>query len=305
MVAVGGASPDASARPGLAGAGSTPPVSPSGDPAMGAINTNLNPPSPQAVPTQLGIAAVGMVAAITLLGAWAFIVLPTKRRRTGDIDAGPQPAIAAAAIAPALEPAVVAEPASVDESLMPRWRRPSLQRVRKNDPVRNVVEATSLSFAAAAVAPLADHERRRIAYRLVRLLDTPDEFRATEIGILDQGDEVQLLERQGVYWLVLCPDGRRGWIHRMTLADAAPQPAADESEPMPQYGFEDDEVVEPEPEVDEESSQESILDAYMKARNEMIQRGDYSQNGSLGGAIGKGDAYSPWSSYQRGDQSWS
>ena len=70
-------------------------------------------------------------------------------------------------------------------------------------------------------------ERRVIRYRVVRLLDAPDELRSAEIGQLDQGDEVQLLERSGVYWLVLCPDGRQGWLHKMTLGeivtDGAPQ----------------------------------------------------------------------------------
>jgi hypothetical protein len=50
-------------------------------------------------------------------------------------------------------------------------------------------------------------------------------LRATEIGFLDQGDEVQLLEKRGVYWLVLCPDGRQGWIHKMTLGDTVGEPA--------------------------------------------------------------------------------
>ena len=39
------------------------------------------------------------------------------------------------------------------------------------------------------------HERRMIRYRVVRLLDAPDELRSAEIGQLDQGDEVQLIER--------------------------------------------------------------------------------------------------------------
>ena len=108
---------------------------------------------------------------------------------------------------------------SVDESLLPRWRRPSLQQARRTDPLRAVADTEHMSFEAAGVSPLADYERRRIGYRLVRLLDSPDELRATEIGVVDQGDEVQLLDRHGAYWLVLCPDGRQGWLHRMTLAD--------------------------------------------------------------------------------------
>jgi len=62
-------------------------------------------------------------------------------------------------------------------------------------------------------------ERRRIRYRLVSLLDAPDEIRGTEVGTLDEGDEVVLLEKLGTYWRVLCPDGREGWLHKMTLGD--------------------------------------------------------------------------------------
>ena len=51
------------------------------------------------------------------------------------------------------------------------------------------------------------------------LLDAPDELRSTQIGQLDQGDEVQLIEKSGSYWLVLCPDGRQGWLHKMTLGE--------------------------------------------------------------------------------------
>jgi hypothetical protein len=50
-----------------------------------------------------------------------------------------------------------------------------------------------------------------------------------EIGSLDEGDEVVLLERLGTYWRVLCPDGREGWLHKMVLGAAivdAPPPAA-------------------------------------------------------------------------------
>jgi hypothetical protein len=63
-----------------------------------------------------------------------------------------------------------------------------------------------------------------IRYTLVRLLDQPDELRGAEIGFLDSGDEVQLLEKRGVYWLVLTPDGRQGWIHKMTLGDVVGEP---------------------------------------------------------------------------------
>jgi hypothetical protein len=107
----------------------------------------------------------------------------------------------------------------VDESLLPRWRRPSLLQARKTDPVRDSTPALRLTFDQGLVGPIAGHERRIIRYSVVRLLDSPDELRGTEIGYLDQGDEVQLIEKHGVYWLVLCPDGQQGWLHKMVLGE--------------------------------------------------------------------------------------
>jgi hypothetical protein len=104
------------------------------------------------------------------------------------------------------------------EAAMPRWRRPSLLEARKADPTRSVATSSRLAFAAGASTDEV-RERRVIRYRVVRLLDAPDELRSADIGQLDQGDEVQLLERSGAYWLVLCPDGRQGWLHKMTLGD--------------------------------------------------------------------------------------
>lgn len=107
-----------------------------------------------------------------------------------------------------------------DEIGMPRWRRPSLMQARRADPNRAPLEETrSLTFAHGAVAPVDGYERRLLRYRLVSLLDTPDEVRGREVAVLDQGDEVQLLQRSGAYWLVLAPDGSRGWLHRMTLGE--------------------------------------------------------------------------------------
>jgi hypothetical protein len=107
---------------------------------------------------------------------------------------------------------------------MPRWRRPSLLEARKADPIRDGVVAPRLSFDHGLVGALDGRERRLIRYTLVRLLDQPDELRGAEIGFLDSGDEVQLLEKRGVYWLVLTPDGRQGWIHKMTLGDVVGEP---------------------------------------------------------------------------------
>jgi hypothetical protein len=96
---------------------------------------------------------------------------------------------------------------------------------RKNDPVRNISATVSLTFDGAARAAVSGLERRRIRYRLVGLLDQPDDVRGVQIDTLDEGDEVVLLEKHGTYWRVLCPDGREGWLHKMVLGaipDEAP-----------------------------------------------------------------------------------
>jgi hypothetical protein len=90
--------------------------------------------------------------------------------------------------------------------------------------MRENIEVPRLTFDHGLVGPLDGRERRLIRYNVVRLLDAPDELRASEIGFLDQGDEVQLLEKRGVYWLVLCPDGQQGWIHKMTLGETVGEP---------------------------------------------------------------------------------
>jgi hypothetical protein len=108
-------------------------------------------------------------------------------------------------------------PSAENEAALPRWRRPSLLQARKADPLRTEPAAPRLFFDRGLQGTLAGHERRLIRYTVVRLLDVPDELRGREIGALGDGDEVELLERQGAYWLVACPDGGRGWIHKMTL----------------------------------------------------------------------------------------
>jgi hypothetical protein len=105
------------------------------------------------------------------------------------------------------------------EAMLPRWRRPSLLEARKANSIRDTGPTSRLSFDQGLVGPLDGHERRLIRYRVVRMLDTPDELRGTEIGYLDRGDEVQLIEKYAAFWLVLCPDGRQGWIHNMTLGE--------------------------------------------------------------------------------------
>ena len=178
---------------------------------LGIQNGPTSMPLAQTLVTTTGAVAMGM----------AFAIFGKKRRD----EEQPAPdevleanAARATAVAANSQLALAPAPAPMDlESTMPRWRRPSLQQARKADPTRSVVTAPRLRFDESMNG--IGYERRVIRYRVVSLLDAPDELRAVEIGQLDQGDEVQLLERSGAYWLVLCPDGRQGWLHKMTLGD--------------------------------------------------------------------------------------
>ena len=126
----------------------------------------------------------------------------------------------AAAAASAVQAAVAVIPAPTDfEADLPRWRRPSLLVARKADPVRGVSTTVHLTFEGETSAAVSGLERRLIRYRMVSLLSAPDEVRGVEIGVLDEGDEVVMLEKRGTYWRVLCPDGSEGWLHKMTLGD--------------------------------------------------------------------------------------
>ena len=183
-----------------------------------------------------------MTTTTTVVGAALAFSVFGKRRRDGEPPAPDEVLAAAAATGVGLEAAAPgganggpADPLAL-EMAMPRWRRPSLLEARKADPIRDAAPAPRLTFDHGLVGPIDGRERRLIRYNVVRLLDQPDELRGAEIGFLDNGDEVQLLEKHGVYWLVLCPDGRQGWIHKMTLgetvAEAPVQSAATATMPI-------------------------------------------------------------------------
>ncbi|MCJ7709780.1 MAG: hypothetical protein MUQ32_03020, partial [Chloroflexi bacterium] len=129
-------------------------------------------------------------------------------------------AAGAAAAASAVQAAVAVAPGPGDvEADLPRWRRPSLLQARKADPLRSVSTTVHLTFEGESNAAVSGLERRLVRYRMVSLLSAPDEIRGVEIGVLDEGDEVVLMEKRGTYWRVLCPDGSEGWLHKMTLGD--------------------------------------------------------------------------------------
>jgi len=163
-----------------------------------------------------------LLSATTLV--LAFLLFGKKRHDEAPTGSDADLATAAALPYPVLASDLAPAFARVDPGTggtdvdLPRWRRPSLLAARKSDPVRNGAEHVNLTFKIQDAAT-AGGERQVVRYRLVRLLDRPDELLGQAVDSLDEGDEVEILEQHGTYRRVLTPDGRQGWLHRMTLGD--------------------------------------------------------------------------------------
>jgi hypothetical protein len=105
------------------------------------------------------------------------------------------------------------------EMALPRWRRPSLMAARASERDRRaqVIASERLTFDRGTVAFGDGREFRKIRYRMVRLSDRPDELMGYELGRLDEGDEVEVLERSAFYVKIRTPYGLEGWVHRTTV----------------------------------------------------------------------------------------
>jgi hypothetical protein len=201
------------------GGGSGPRVdSPAGPEQASARNPNAAGPFGNDPLGQLVLLTAAVSTGTTL--ALAFLAFG-RRRRNDEYD---DETLAAAAATPYGMPVAVAAPmprfdpgtGGTDVDL-PRWRRPSLMAARKSDPVRGYDAPARLTFEPSAAG--VDGERRRVRYRLVRLLDSPDELTGSTVDTLDAGDEVAIVESSGLYRRVVTPDGRTGWLHKMTLGE--------------------------------------------------------------------------------------
>jgi len=81
----------------------------------------------------------------------------------------------------------------------------------------NKADAKDAKKVVAAKGAPKGPERFHIGYRGVRLGDGPDEFRSTELGRLDRGDEVEILGSHEGFLQVRTPAGLTGWIPRHTI----------------------------------------------------------------------------------------
>ena len=184
--------------------------------------------------TRLIVFTSALSTGITLAAAF---LLFGRRRRTGDPDDSELAIAAATAFGgPLAVASTAAWPTAVDPGTggtdidLPRWRRPSLLAARKSDPTRGAGAGPTGHLAFASPAAAAGMERRLVRYRIVRLLDRPDELMGSTVGSLDEGDQVAVVEQSGLYRRVETPDGRIGWLHKMTLGDLVAAPAGQDAE---------------------------------------------------------------------------
>lgn len=122
--------------------------------------------------------------------------------------------------APVIEDPMIA---IVDEDLAPVDEDAPLKETRRAS------KRASAVTAAAAVAtsvrtfgkpPKKGVERAKVGYRRVRISSEPDAVRSVELGRLDRGDEVEILESHEGFLRVRTPDDITGWILRHTVVGA-------------------------------------------------------------------------------------
>ena len=211
-MAVGGL-PGAGGTPDIAGAGS---LGPSG-------GTGGSPPT-------LLLALV--LCAFAVGGGFPIIVARRRRPKAEEqsleaaVVATPVPAVAPARSGPANP---MPDPA-IEDGEIPRWRRPSLRAARSASDRGPTAPSYQLAFNAAAVAGT---ERRLVRYRVVRMMDGPDEIRSQEVGQLEENDELEVLGRYAGYIHVRTPVGTEGWVHRTTLGPpiGSEEPSAEAGPP--------------------------------------------------------------------------
>jgi hypothetical protein len=140
----------------------------------------------------------------TVAGAWFFLFL--VRRPHGDDDAWSAALVPAAeAQGPVAAPRPAPAPPHIDRGLAASAAPSAAPPAAPREP----------QVFAAPTAKGA--ERVRIGYRRVRVSSKPDAVRSVELGRLERGDEVEILESYEGFLRIQTPDGITGWIQRYTV----------------------------------------------------------------------------------------
>jgi hypothetical protein len=148
-------------------------------------------------------------------------VAPAPKAAPAKVAAAPAapPIIPAAAAAAAAD---VVGDAALDDELAPVDEDAPLKKSRKPRKAAPIMAASAVAAEVKTFdkPPPKGVERAKVGYRRVRISSEPDAVRSTELGRLDRGDEVEILESHEGFLQVRTPDNITGWILRHTIVGA-------------------------------------------------------------------------------------
>ena len=150
---------------------------------------------------------------LALAGAAATATTSSPTGRSAAPAKAPKPSKPAPVTPPQPKPAAAPVAAAATAATI----SPLLAAKPKTDPKKDAKDKKAGAKATAVAKPAKGTERFRIGYRSVRIGDGPDEFRSTELGRLDRGDEVEILGSHEGFLQVRTPAGLTGWIPRHTI----------------------------------------------------------------------------------------
>jgi hypothetical protein len=158
-----------------------------------------------------------------VIGAIVLMIIGRRRgrreARVPDVlDVAPDLVVPDPATAP------LASLTAIDEDLAPVDDDAPLKHARKataKRTTRPIAVAAAGSARAFAKPPKKGVERAKVGYRRVRISSEPDAVRSIELGRLDPGDEVEILDSSEGFLHVRTPDDITGWILRHTIVGGA------------------------------------------------------------------------------------
>ena len=87
-------------------------------------------------------------------------------------------------------------------------------------PETAVASSPAIAVRTFDASPAKGVERATVGYHKVRISSKPDAVRSVELGRLDRGDEVEILDSYEGFLQVRTPDDIVGWIMRHTIVGA-------------------------------------------------------------------------------------